>query len=900
MNTENTMLREKCEQTKAALAAALDWIEHTSNEGAANNAGLTKDLRKSIVRAGKLAKAADRKMCVGVYGASQAGKSYLISTLARSSDKPLLARFGNQTVDFIKHINPEGGGESTGLVTRFTMDQQTSSSENHPIHAALLSEIDLIKIFANSFVHDIKHDDEIDVGPFEEEIAKRLSSLEGSVGQASHFTLEDVYDLEDYCNKKLIRNPYFQALKRSGYWDACAELAPSLASHQRQRLFGLLWQDMPIFSDLYATLNAALEKINYAQEVFCSPLALFLDQDGIWVRDQDKSIINVSGLHGLGTSSDDTISVVTKTGQSAQISRADIGALVAELTISMDHQPHDFFEHTDLLDFPGARTRSENANDREQLALPEKIAGIFLRGKVDYLFDRYSDEQELTSMLLCVGESNQEVAEVPLVVEEWVSQTHGATPEQRASIPTSLFFIMTKFDTSFAHGAGKSIDSSRWKTRMEYSLIKAFQEKSPKTKWVQEWHPNTPFNNLFWIRNPYYLQENLFQYDSLDPIVEKDLRDDKKDFVNQIYNAYLECEEVTQYFSDPTKAFNAAMTLNDGGVSYLIEQLKPICNPDLKNTQVKKNIGSLVHRALLSLSPYFTDSDLDALAEKKKKEAAAIVRNLGNCLKIRKMGEFLNYLRLPEEEAYSIFVGSERLANKIITGTKKESDKDVSSVQVSALGDDINALLGLDDEPAEQLEEAAGVRQPMDLAAKFSSDIETNWMEKMRDLASDEAALHYYGLTDETVLNICSELMMAAHGNGLFDKMSDLVRTAQRHKVENQESFRWKQVAPACGMFNEYISTIGMGGVFAPSGSDILDLRDAPVTVFKANSGGGVELLTEQGSDFYNLRFADWIKSVQFMIRENAKIQAGIVGDSEDNSKLGRVIERLETVSAGG
>lgn len=896
MQTENKLLREKCENVRNILADALDWIEHTSNEGAANNAGLTKDLRKSIVRAGKLAKAADRKMCVGVYGASQAGKSYLISTLARSSDTPLLARFGNRTVDFIKHINPEGGGESTGLVTRFTMDRKENSSESHPIHAALLSEIDLIKIFANSFVHDIKHEDEIDVSPFEEEIEKRLSKFDRSGKQQSHFTLDDVYDLEDYCNKKLIRNPYFQALKKSGYWDACAEIAPRLTVTERQKLFGLLWQDMPLFSDLYVTLVSTLEKIDHAREVFCSPLALFLDQDGTWVRNQEKSIINVSGLHGLGTASDDTISVVTMNGRSADISRADIGALVAELTISMDHQPHDFFEYTDLLDFPGARTRSENANDTQQLASPEKIAGIFLRGKVDYLFDRYSDEQELTSMLLCVGESNQEVAEVPLVVEDWVSQTHGSTPEQRADIPTSLFFIMTKFDTSFAHGAGKSIDSSRWKTRMEYSLIKAFQEKSPKTRWVQEWHPDSPFNNLFWIRNPYYLQENLFDYECKEPIIEKDLREDKKDFINQIYNAYLECDEVGRYFSDPATAFKAAMTLNDGGVSYLIEKLKPICNPTLKIAQVEKNIESAIHRALVSLSPYYTDSDIDALTEKKKAEALAIVRKLANCLNMRKLGEFLNYLRLSEEEAYSIFVGSERIANKIITGTKKDSDKDVSSVQVNALGADISELLGLDEEPAVEVDE---ISQPIDLAAKFSSDIEANWMEKMRDLASNDAALHYYGVTDETVLNICSELMTAAHGNGLFNKMSDLVRAAQQHKIENQESFRWKQVAPACSLFNEYISTVGMGGVFAPSGREILDLRDKPVTVFKPNSGVGVENLLEQGSDFYNSRFADWIKSIHFMVRENAKIQAGIVGDSEDNSKLGRVIDGLETISAG-
>ena len=38
--------------------------------------------------------AARRKMCVGVFGPSQSGKSYLISALARDAKGSLLADFG--------------------------------------------------------------------------------------------------------------------------------------------------------------------------------------------------------------------------------------------------------------------------------------------------------------------------------------------------------------------------------------------------------------------------------------------------------------------------------------------------------------------------------------------------------------------------------------------------------------------------------------------------------------------------------------------------------------------------------------------------------------------------------------------------------------------------------------
>lgn len=69
----------------------------------------------------KEAATAARKMCVGVFGPSQSGKSYLISALAQDADGSLLAALGDESADFIQDINPAGGKESTGLVTRFTL-----------------------------------------------------------------------------------------------------------------------------------------------------------------------------------------------------------------------------------------------------------------------------------------------------------------------------------------------------------------------------------------------------------------------------------------------------------------------------------------------------------------------------------------------------------------------------------------------------------------------------------------------------------------------------------------------------------------------------------------------------------------------------------------------------------
>ena len=100
---------------------------------------LNREFRRFATAARKLEQAVARPMCVGVFGPSQAGKSYLVSVLARPGEKPLIADFDGQGIDFIAEINPEGGKESTGLVTRFSLTRQ-AHPPGFPVCLRLLSE----------------------------------------------------------------------------------------------------------------------------------------------------------------------------------------------------------------------------------------------------------------------------------------------------------------------------------------------------------------------------------------------------------------------------------------------------------------------------------------------------------------------------------------------------------------------------------------------------------------------------------------------------------------------------------------------------------------------------------------------------------------------------------------
>ena len=77
-----------------------------------------------------LQRVATTPMGVGFFGLSQAGKSYLILSLAAGQNERLETLMGGRRVDFLKHVNPAGvGKEATGLVTRFSRHAKASDDE---------------------------------------------------------------------------------------------------------------------------------------------------------------------------------------------------------------------------------------------------------------------------------------------------------------------------------------------------------------------------------------------------------------------------------------------------------------------------------------------------------------------------------------------------------------------------------------------------------------------------------------------------------------------------------------------------------------------------------------------------------------------------------------------------
>lgn len=868
MTELKTQLSQQCNTLALTGQGFIDWLADNPDLVGLESNALKKEFRRFNLQARRLGQAVQRPMCVGVFGPSQSGKSYLISALGRKDNNPLMAKIGSREVDFIRDLNPEGGRESTGLVTRFTIHSPGDAPAQAPIRLRLLTETDIVKIIGNTYYADCDHSNsEVpDQGQLQEKL-DALSTLQQPEA-VDGLREDDIHDLQNYFERYFAGNPRVQFFKHT-YWQRAASMAPRLAPGDRATLFGLIWGEVESFCQLYIRLYGGIEKLGFSPEAF---VAL----DALMPREQ--SIIDVATLKGLGREDDTAHLTVAIPGKgSVELPRAIVAALVAELQIVISEIPLDFFHHTDLLDFPGARSREQIKNVEEYLLNSGSLQSLFLRGKVAYLYERYCAEQELTSMLLCIGPGNQEVKSLPEMINDWISSTHGVTPEQRSQQETSLFLVLTKFDMEFEEKAGETSPEGRWSTRIHSSLVDFFGKQYD---WPLAWNDQGCFRNSYWLRNPNFKAKHIFDYDSQG--LEVGIRSGEEARIAQFKDAFIEDQECTRFFSDAMMAWEEAFRLNDGGVSYLAKQLRPICNPLLKQNQIAGQLEHLRTRMSERMGNYYISDNQEVERDKRITAAKEVVSQLIECIKVQRFGELLCEFLIRSEDVASLYY-------QIQTRNPDDSSQGVST---GAVVDEEDIWEGLGMAPTEETEGDVEVGFH-DEGRVFAREVMEQWMQDLKEFSENKTLAEYYKLSETTLSDLVRELMVGA----------------QRLNMEQQIALAFKQVTAYQVQFNQMVIpvaklTANMLNCFVDFlGYDKINLVERPTV--KTGSGPtpvfaprpipqAGPLLGEKQSTLEKIYCTGWLRSYLDMVEKNVYFKEGVEINVEANQNLGTLLQHLK------
>jgi hypothetical protein len=878
---ENEGLAKRCEAVAKAAQEAIDWLSTAGDEVSDARPVLSREFRRDAMRARKLAAAARRPMCVSVFGPSQQGKSYLVGSLARKGADSTKISFGGEIRDFVRDLNPAGNKESTGLVTRFTI-RPVASLPGMPVCFRMLSQTDVIKTMANAFMADFDPDSVTPLGNDVIEATLARMRARAARDPMGDLTEDEVSDLREYFERYFKNHVTHVALK-GGAWDQMETLAPRLSVRDRVELFALLWNLTPTMTRVATTMVEALALLGFPEEAF-APLAA--------VEPKETSVIDVETMRGLEEAAGSKVAVATRSGRRADLPRSVLTAIIAELQLQLADKPFPFFDYTDLLDFPGARSRGvEKAQDAEKEA-QKNIFLLVRRGKVAYLYQRYLADQELSSMLLCFKQSNQDVAQVPHMVYEWICSTHGDTTERRRNQSVALFIIFTMFDTEFGIKAGQREDSrERWSIRLDTALF-SFLGKSHS--WVKDWAGGKPFNNIYWLRNPSIVDKGLLDYD--DGGIE--LRFREPDRLAMLRTNFLANGEVQRYFADPGRAWDAAMALNDGGISYIAEQLGPVCNPALKRRQVAAQLGDLATRLAARLEPYYVSSDLDQELAKRRTEARGVGRQLMACAQAQAFGVLLRELQVTPEELGHVFRRQQLAATEAPSIVNAPVGARATS---KTLNDDFEAIF--ENEPPLPLPPVTGGEngdeegdEPKDMADVFAAAAVRTWLERMNRWAAEDGVPSIFRVEKESASILVGQIFAAARRLNLREEIASQIRSRAAYQ-ERLSDRLVKPVMIAERSLNDFVTWLGFENV--PLEKRPQAGRDKRPVFVRPAPAEDMPSLSETALAYDSAFYIDWATSFVRAVEDNVRSAKGALTDGESNERLGKVLSTLRLAATG-
>ncbi|MDF9393506.1 MULTISPECIES: putative virulence factor [Methylococcus] len=873
-----------CDAIFRGVGDALDWVAEVRNNAQRldrEGDGLIEKLRRSRNLCRRLGAAAGRPFSVGVFGMSQAGKSYLISTLARSAAGHLQTLLDGRRVDFIGHLNPPGGGkEATGLVTRFTR-KPGGAPPGFPVELILFSEGDIAKVLGNSFFNDFDRERvSFDTDP--DKLRTLLGRLEplAQPEPTGGLSSDEVVDLIDYFERRFEKS--FAPL-RADYWPKVIELAPRLRTEHRAELLSVLWGGIPDLTCAYRLLAEALARMSHAGTVFV-PLAALVSETGGEPAWRADSILNVDVLDKLGKDGGESLAVLPqREGRflaEAAVSRPVLAALTAELRFVLADAPAiGLLEEVDLLDFPGYRGRLDIA-DLDQVRRQFKredadpVAQLMLRAKVAYLFERYTEDQEMNVLLMCTRcDSQIEVTELAPALSAWVHGTQGGTPADRGARPPGLVWVVTQFDRRLEAKPGQTAaqQQQEWANMIHITLLERFAQ----CDWLNDWTGGKPFDNVFLVRKPGMLRST-FQVVA-DGIETGFLSEEEHRRLAGQREFFVGNESVRRHVRDAGEAWDAVLSVNDGGMTRLAEYLRTVCLREAKwhrigeqVVKIRQEIGE--HRLL----PYFQAEGAGEVEEKKRCAELlyqAVVESPDG------FGELLYHLHPSAEQLRRLYLTAD--------DSGKEGEADAAGPLPVRRG-----LINLPVAKAVGPAPGRGGR-----AVNFAKAAMSAWIRQLRALPEQADLLRYLGLGEESVRIVSDELVTGSDRLRLEWKLVEALGPLEELRGTTRIGIVDQQVMAVRRVIGEFVNLLGWADFpvaarpESPMGRRRLFEPPDPI------AASALPQLTEAELNYPAAFIIDWLEAFRRLALENAGYSAGREITAEQNQRLGEILVTLGVVT---
>ena len=636
-------LIRRAEQVEQLATELCDWLsEFNPARKAADLLPIAESDEFEVLqlrrRAGSLYTSAKVPVAAAAYGPSQVGKSLFVGQVLKPHSESYCPLGGDETygepayyrdLSFDNDLNPQcGSNEATALVTRFTTKDRlgASAAPNYPVMVRALTRVEWLRVLARGFHVECKRPPEQNWQQSQlEELFENLARdfPSGEVDRKWRMDLLDAYsyirnvDRRMFLSKEAILNGLLSRypLAEEGYIAAAA---------------AMFWNNWQSLTNLFVRINHFLNRITLGDHdpaIFThwAGVRFLLDSQRKKVHEREETSkvwkrVDWGDFHLLQKDKYYVLDYRPDSG-SAELAASRAGTEELEtiqagmLELAMPVLPHRLnddwrrvIEQMDFLDIPGMRAGRQGVEQgkRERADTLDEQMEIVKRGKVAYLFERYSEELQIQTLLLLSRGGNLEVtSQMKYHIDKWGKLRYGekAWPQRVPDEIPALFIGMTGIDEEFRNReeyADKGLYDNRLRQLVD-ALGPVMKDFGGRGK---------PFTNVYPIRYP----------DTWDTNQAQRRENDEEKWV-RARQAFLESEMVRQYVRSPELRWETAMRDDDGGLSLISAGIRGAATADEKQNQLQQGIHEVQDRLLQFGRGWVVDPD--ANVDREKRIAAA-------------------------------------------------------------------------------------------------------------------------------------------------------------------------------------------------------------------------------------------------------------------------------------
>lgn len=587
---------------------------------------------------------------VAAYGESQMGKSYLISAMLSDPDVPFCISDGANTYDFIKEINPSEDNasiEATGLVTRFHLTKQDELGVTKDwVKVRMLTVADLVLVLVEAWCNEVIKQGSPNVQDWLENISNRIDNCPRQ--ECSNPILSEV-DLS-YMEKYMLEadsGSGFGNINSSKLISFLRQNVGRISNENTIAMLRLLWDENPNFNRLFDDLLSNYRTMNFQNTAYVEFKSLLKKHGTLLDVERLNEMYSEPSSRVDKTKyiSDAAIRFSEK-GSPIRMGKPFLSALSAELCITIDEKfvsNRPFLQHFDILDFPGLRPKDER--NENVLGIGDNLATVFRRGKVTYLFKKYSRTRRISSLLFCHNHNQSNACKLGPVLTQWVETNVGVTPSARQQAEqdlggSPLMLISTWFNENLKYSDECRDDNlnSRWETRFNTVLTgQVLKAKDMPAHWFNSWAAKgDPFHSLFLLRSFKFSKMTFSGWDPDAHTKESSIIEIPKfpDFLDRLKESFTNNAFVQERFSNPAVCWDACATPGNDGTKPIIACLDGLAPKaeEARRRKFERDLSDLEKMLIDLMSREYHDDDPAEQTRKAAKESAKLILNIdGRC-----------------------------------------------------------------------------------------------------------------------------------------------------------------------------------------------------------------------------------------------------------------------------